>query len=104
MNINLDTFNAGRILKDIAGRAKQRRLMRNLSQRGLSDLSGVSLGSVKRFEMCGEISMRSLIRIALVLQSTEEFLTLFSGEHYTTLDDIIEKRQELKRKRGRNNV
>jgi len=33
----------------------------------------VSLGSLKRFEQSGEVSLRSLLRIAFVLECLEDF-------------------------------
>lgn len=43
------------VMKEIAERVKAIRLEQNLTQEGLSLRSGVSLGSVKRFERTGEI-------------------------------------------------
>ena len=42
------------IRRDIAARAQARRLALNMSQKELAARSGVSLGSVKRFETTGE--------------------------------------------------
>ena len=44
----------------IAARVRERRKERKLSMTKLSELSDVSLGSLKRFENTGEISMKSL--------------------------------------------
>ena len=49
-NIVLDDFNPRAISKKIAERMKHRRLVLNLTQEKLSGMSGVSLGSLKRFE------------------------------------------------------
>ena len=65
------------IIQDIALRAKAKRLEQNLTQQGLSVRSGVSLGTVKRFERFGEISLKSLIDIALVLGCLDDFEELF---------------------------
>ncbi len=48
------------------------RRKRKMSQKKLSELSGVSLGSVKRFERSGEISFLSLIKITFALGLNEE--------------------------------
>ena len=48
-------------MQEIAERAKFRRLEQNLTQEGLALRSGVSLGSIKRFERSGEISLKSLM-------------------------------------------
>ena len=63
---------------DIAARAQVRRLALNMSQKELAARSGVSLGSVKRFETTGEISLTSLLSLALPLNDLEAFAGLFS--------------------------
>jgi len=52
-------------------RAKRKAL--KLIQEKLSIKSGVSLGSLKRFESCGEISLQSLLKLALVLECLGDF-------------------------------
>lgn len=48
----------GEIQEIIAGRLRQIRRKRKISQKKLSELSGVSLGSVKRFEKSGSSNFR----------------------------------------------
>jgi transcriptional regulator with XRE-family HTH domain len=52
---------------------KQKRLSLNLTQSGLSVRSGVSLGSIKRFEAIGQVSLESLLKISLVLECLDDF-------------------------------
>lgn len=66
------------IRKEIAQRAKEQRLTLNMSQKELADRSGVSLGSVKRFEASGRISLSSLLEISLVLDCLSDFDALFA--------------------------
>lgn len=66
------------VRRDIAARAQARRLLLNMSQKELAARSGVSLGSLKRFETTGEISLTSLLFIALALNALEAFAGLFS--------------------------
>ncbi|CAK7019102.1 Helix-turn-helix [Desulfovibrio desulfuricans] len=78
------------IRRDIAARAQARRLALNMSQKELAARSGVSLGSVKRFETTGEISLSSLLSIAMVLNDLEAFAGLFSPprpENLFTLEE-----------------
>lgn len=56
---------------------KKQRKMKKLSQQALAKRSGVSLGSIKRFERSGEISFSSLLRIAHVLGQLENFVSIF---------------------------
>ena len=86
------------IIQDIALRAKAKRLEQNLTQQGLSVRSGVSLGTVKRFERFGEISLKSLIDIALVLDCLDDFEELFKVNQTPT--SLFENNTDKQRKRG----
>lgn len=74
----------------ISSRARARRLVRNLTQSGLARRSGVSLGSLKRFEKTGKISLESLLKIALVLEALDDFNGLFHAQVSppTSLDEL----------------
>lgn len=85
----------------IAHAAKQKRLFLNLSQKNLAERSGVSLGALKKFEGTGQISLTSLLRIALVLDALNEFLPLFKAkapEEYRSINELLKRKI---RKRGR---
>jgi transcriptional regulator with XRE-family HTH domain len=66
------------VRQELAARAKEHRLVLNISQKELAERSGVSLGSVKRFESSGLVSLSSLLEIALVLGCLDDFTALFS--------------------------
>lgn len=53
--------------KDLAQAFRDLRLAQNLTQETLSRRSGVSEGSLKRFEHTGEISLASLLKLADIL-------------------------------------
>lgn len=91
------------LMLGIAERVKQRRLEKNWTQKMLASKAGVSLGSYRRFELSGDISMRSLVMLAFALDMTDEFETLFSGTIYQSIDDIINLEQSKQRKRGAKN-
>ena len=55
-----------------------------------AEISGVSLGSLKRFESTGEISLISLLKLAIVLDCAEEFEQLFVKEHIMSIQEIID--------------
>lgn len=77
------------IEKQIAGRIRGIRRRRKISQKKLSETSGVSLGSLKRFEQCGEISLLSLIKIAIALGLGDELEQLFEDVPPLTIEEII---------------
>lgn len=64
----------------IAQRMRARRKEAHLSQAQLSRLSGVSLGSLKRFEQTGEISLSSLVALSAALDCEGELQLLFAPE------------------------
>ena len=100
----LDDFNPGLILKNIAERARKNRLELDLTQSALAVKSGVSLGSLKRFESTSEISLKNLVMLALVLDATEEFGLLFKTQKYKSIDDLLKRDKLTIKKRGRKNV
>lgn len=74
----------------IAAKAKTRRKQLGLNQQELAEHSGVSFGSIQRFEQTGLIALESLLKIAYALDCLEEFNGLFPA--MTTpksLDDLL---------------
>jgi len=63
-------------MEELSTRFRKRRKQLKLTQKELSSRSGVSLGSLKRFENSGQISLESLLKLALVLECLEEFASL----------------------------
>ena len=84
----------------IAERAKALRLHHNLTQAGLATRSGVSWGSIKRFESTGKISLESLLKLAFTLDAMEEFTALFPIKSTTpvqSLDALLKTSKQRKR-------
>lgn len=77
------------INKTIAARIREIRKRRKISQKKLSEKSGVSLGSVKRFETSGEISLISLTKIAFALNCENELERLFENVPFESIEEII---------------
>ena len=96
-----DEFNPVAISKRISKQFKMKRLEANITQQELALKSGVSLGSIKRFETKAEISLKNLLMIALVVGSTDEFLQLFTRKDYKSIEDVISSGKVKNRKRAR---
>ncbi len=99
MSINLSTPHDLSIL--IAHQLQAKRLALNLSQKSLAQRANVSYGVLKKFERTGKVSLESLLKLALVLDSLHEFEFLFKYDPaipYVSLDQLI---QDKSRKRGR---
>ena len=78
----------GDINKKIAERIRAIRKRRKISQKELGEKSGVSLGSVKRFEQSGEISLLSLTKIAIALEIDDEMKNLFTDVSFQSIEEI----------------
>lgn len=85
----------------IAEQVRAKRLEQDLSQRTLSEKSGVRYGSLKKFERTGQISLESLLKLAMALGCLDDFKALFAPKAYSealSLDELI---ATSPRKRGR---
>lgn len=76
---------------EIARRMQKKRKANKLTQKQLAQKSGVSLGSVKRFERLGEISLSSLVKIAFVLDCEDDFDALFARKEYKSIQEVIDE-------------
>jgi transcriptional regulator with XRE-family HTH domain len=68
------------ILEELALKHKAIRKKIKLTQGELAERSGVSLGSIKRFESTGQISLESLLKLAQILNRLNDFELVFKQE------------------------
>ena len=73
----------------LAGRVRNIRKLRSISQEKLAQMSGVSYGSIKRFEESGQISLISLTKIAMALEIADELRTIFTQVPYKDIQEVI---------------
>ena len=73
----------------LAKRVRNIRKRRSISQQKLSEMSGVSYGSIKRFESTGQISLLALTWIATVLDFADELRNLFTQVPYKDISEVI---------------
>lgn len=83
----VNTLTEQSVVNGLVERVKKKRKQMKLSQRRLSEKSGVTYASVRRFETTGEISLSSLLKIAHALDSLKDFDELFKGQVITSLKD-----------------
>ena len=74
---------------DIAKRMRARRKEQKLSQVQLSRRSDVSLGTLKRFEQTGNISLSALIKISFAVFCENDFDALFAKKGYSSIQEVI---------------
>ena len=87
--INFFQKTAPEINNDIAKRMAAIRKRRKISQKELARKSGVSLGSLKRFEQTGEISLLSLTKLSIALELEDEMENLFSEVPFNSIEEVI---------------
>ena len=73
----------------LAQRVRNIRKRRSISQEKMASMSGVSYGSVKRFESTGQISLLSLTKIAMALDIAYELRNIFSQVPYRDIKEVI---------------
>ena len=73
----------------LAQRVRNIRKRRSISQEKLASMSGVSYGSIKRFETSGQISLISLTKIAMALDIADDIRNLFATLPYRDIQEVI---------------
>ncbi|MBE5897117.1 MAG: helix-turn-helix transcriptional regulator [Lachnospiraceae bacterium] len=73
----------------LANRVREIRRRRDITQQELSEKSGVSYGSLKRFESTGNISLSSLTKIAVALEMENDIRELFSDVPYKDIEEVV---------------
>lgn len=77
----------------LAQRVRNIRKRRKISQEKLASMSGVSYGSIKRFEQTGNISLISLTKIAMTLNIADELRNIFTNVPYKDIQEVINERR-----------
>ena len=83
----------------LAKRVRNIRKRRSISQEKLAQMSGVSYGSIKRFEASGQISLISLTKIAMALEIADELRTIFTQVPYKDIQEVINETGSLNKSR-----
>ena len=84
-----------------AKRVRALRIRYEITQKELAQRVGVAEGTIKRFERTGEIQLRSLLSIALVLGRLDEFADMLKLPDVPTSLYKPEKKLWESRKRAR---
>ena len=77
------------IAHELVEKIKQHRKKLKISQAQLASKSGVSLGSIKRFESKYEISLNSFIKILIAINLEQDLENLFTQKNYNSIDEVI---------------
>lgn len=98
----LDSFtldNANDITRQVAENFRKRRVEKNITRQRISELSGVPLSTVARFEQKGLIAFESLVRLAMALEYATDIRKLFDTPRFETMEelDLIRRKSGDKR-------
>lgn len=85
-NFTLD--NADDIAQQVAESFRKRRVEKNITRQRISELSGVPLSTVARFEQKGLISFESLIKLAMALGYAQDVRNLFDTSKFDTMEEL----------------
>ena len=73
----------------LAQRVRKIRKRRSITQEKLASISGVSYGSIKRFETTGQISLLSLTKIGIGVYLADELRNIFTEVPYKDIQEVI---------------
>ena len=82
------------VMENLKTNFRKRRKALGYTQEELANRSGVSLGTLKRFERTGQISLESLLKLAFVLECLEGFGTLCEEKEAIpkSLDELLKQK------------
>lgn len=77
----------------VASNARNLRKRLGISQQKLSEISGVTYASIKRFEATGNISFLSLTKIAVALDAVNGIKAIFTEVPYKSIQEVINEQK-----------
>jgi transcriptional regulator with XRE-family HTH domain len=89
------------VATDLAGRVRALRLEQGLKQSTLAERSGVSLGSLRRFEDTGAVSLDHFLKLVFTLGRIEEVASWLETRTPTTMAELEARHARPQRRRGR---
>jgi len=87
-NPSLQLATPEEVERQLATRLRALRLQRNWKQSTLAERSGVSLPTVRRYELCGRTTLKNLLRLCHALGRLDEFAELLAPAPATSIADL----------------
>jgi transcriptional regulator with XRE-family HTH domain len=96
-------FNEKAVSIKAVGFVKERRMLRDITQKELSERSQVPLATLRKFEQTGQISLQSFFKIIWVLDCLEDVLNALKEEpeNFKSMDELLAKKNIKKKQRVR---
>lgn len=92
--------NAEDISREVAENFRKRRVEKNITRQRISELSGVPLSTVARFEQKGLIAFDSLVKLAMALGYAADIRSLFGKAKFNTMAELDQIRSKMHDKRA----
>ena len=88
--------------KEIGHNIRDQRLRRNWTQKTLSQKSGVSLSTLRKFEQTGKISLESFVQLCFCLGILDDVMksTELKNDEFTSMDQVLKNTPPATRKRA----
>ncbi len=97
----LEGASSAELILLLSSRIRQRRLEKGMSREGLSDVSGVPVPTIAKFENMHAISLHQFLDLAIALGYTEELQELLKEAKYSTMEELEQIRLNKERRHGR---
>jgi len=85
----------------LAERLRELRLAKGWRQVTLAERSGVSLGSLRRFESSGRVSLENLLKLAFALHRLDDFDKVFQPPPAASMAELEAREKRPRRQRGK---
>ena len=83
------------VAQALAERVKELRLRKKWKRSTLAERSGVSEGSLRRFEQTNKISLESFLKLLSALGRLDEIDELLQPSTIESIDDLYRRKQKL---------
>ncbi len=93
--------NPEEMCKDIARDFRRRRIEKDISQKQMAEKSAVALATIRHFERTGQISLKSLVALAVAMGYATELKTLFRDPKFSTTDELLQINRNRDKRRAR---
>lgn len=101
-DFNLDSVED--LMLTLSRNLQKRRLEKNISRATLSQLSGVPVPTIAKFEKVHKISLESYVALCKALGYSDEIKSLLAEPKYNTMEELDRIHRNQNRKRGRNEI
>jgi transcriptional regulator with XRE-family HTH domain len=79
----------GQIMEEMRTKERRRRKEKRITQKELASLTGVSYGSIRRYEETGEISFSAFVKILQALGYDSDLDQVLARPAFSSIEDML---------------